>query len=104
MTTIRSTKAACTRIFNQIIAETKKFPQLNYREYFGKLASEQRELVKGVEDAVKLMEIRERAKLDLEQMRRMVAVNSEYVKNRSILEVGQEGGHHKPTRRKTAKK
>lgn len=73
-----------------MINETKKFPQVNYREYFGKLAMEQKQSVKSVDDAIKLREIRDKAKSDLEQMRRMVDVNRMYVKNQSIIEVDAE--------------
>lgn len=79
-------KASCTRLFNQIIAESKKFPQINYQDYFGRLALEQKVSIKNINNEPDLRQIRDKAKSDLEQMKRMVSVNQLYVKNPSILE------------------
>ena len=89
--TVKGTKAACSRLLNQLIQETKRFPQLNYREYFGKLAAERKADLQKTDDLVRLKEVQAQAKLDLEQMRRMVATSRLYVKNKSILETTDSG-------------
>jgi hypothetical protein len=84
---VKGAKAACTRLYNKIITESSKFPQVNYREYFGRLAAEQKAALKNVDDPIKLREVKEKATAELEQMKRMVSVNRLYVRNPSILDV-----------------